>query len=170
MSKAPSRPEAAPSDPLLAVSCLDFLLIELVPLAERIAEQIHAREQAMRDGYKRSKLFDRSSGGDDGNKRNSVVSTRSGKVSTHTAPTATATADVASSARDSISGTAGETTTAGMVEEDDESREALFWRLDQMGYRVGQGLAERWVRPEESKSDWHPQFPQITNTHGWPKS
>ena len=26
---------------------------------------------------------------------------------------------------------------------DDETRDAVFWRLDGMGYRVGQGLVER---------------------------
>lgn len=33
------------------------------------------------------------------------------------------------------------TTAAGGV--DDETRDAVFWRLDGLGYRVGQGLVER---------------------------
>lgn len=31
--------------------------------------------------------------------------------------------------------------------EDDEIREATFYRLEMLGYRVGQGLAERYVKP-----------------------
>ncbi|EME82149.1 uncharacterized protein MYCFIDRAFT_188929 [Pseudocercospora fijiensis CIRAD86] len=62
-------------NPKLNVSCLDFLLIELVPLAQRITEQLHA---------------------------------------------------------------------PGTIHMDDETREAVFWRLDGLGYRVGQGLVERF--------------------------
>lgn len=74
------------SDPqahLLNASCLDLLLIELVPMAERLA-----RELSTTDG-------DSGSGGD------------------------------------------------GKQPDDEEIRETTFFRLDSLGYRVGQGLAER---------------------------
>jgi hypothetical protein len=67
------------SDPharFLSTSCLDFLLIELVPMAERLAKELA--------------LDDRAS-------------------------------------------------------DDDEIRESTFFRLESIGYRVGQGLAERYV-------------------------
>lgn len=65
------------SDPharFLSASCLDLLLIELVPMAERIAEEL---------------------------------------------------------------------STPGDKMEEEELREATFYRLESLGYRVGQGLAER---------------------------
>lgn len=140
MSKAPPATEQAALDPLLATSCLDFLLIELVPLAQRMCDRLHAREQALRDEYRRSQLFGRPSNGSNNN-RNSVNATQGDGAVPAAAPTITVT-DGTVSARDSMAGTAAETTTAGGLV-DDEAREALFWRLDQMGYRVGQGLVER---------------------------
>lgn len=65
---------AEPNPRVLNTSCLDFLLIELVPMAERLTKELAADE----------KLLD-----------------------------------------------------------DDEARETTFFRLESLGYRVGQGLAER---------------------------
>ncbi|KAL4976192.1 transport protein particle component [Aspergillus desertorum] len=61
-------------DRLLSASCLDFLLIELVPMAERIAKDLAADRRSL---------------------------------------------------------------------DDDETKETAFFRLESLGYRVGQGLAER---------------------------
>lgn len=33
----------------------------------------------------------------------------------------------------------------GLAQEDDEIRESTYFRLENLGYRVGQGLAERYV-------------------------
>lgn len=73
------------SDPnarFVGVSCLELLLIEIVPMAERMTEELN---------------------------NNSATTTAAitGKL------------------------------------EDDELREATFYRLESLGYRVGQGLAER---------------------------
>lgn len=71
------------SDPqahLLNASCLDLLLIELVPMAERLARELSTAD------------------GDSGD---------------------------------------------GKQPDDEEIRETTFFRLDSLGYRVGQGLAER---------------------------
>ncbi|EME42896.1 hypothetical protein DOTSEDRAFT_173406 [Dothistroma septosporum NZE10] len=92
------------NNPKLNVSCLDFLLIELVPLAQRITDQLHAREQALVDEFK---------------------STNSVKDS-------------------SFVGGMGSTALGTATVMDDETREAVFWRLDGLGYRVGQGLVERF--------------------------
>lgn len=67
------------SDPharLLGASCLDFLLIELVPMAERLAKELASEEK---------------------------------------------------------------------LPDDEEIRETTFFRLESLGYRVGQGLAERYA-------------------------
>lgn len=130
-------------NPKVAVSCLDFLLIELVPLAQRITEQLHAREQALIDDFRRSKIFngkanDTSAAGSKSAPRDSTV------------PVLTVTEGNGSSIKDSeVSTTAGEGRSSvggpgnGATGLDDETREAVFWRLDGLGYRVGQGLAER---------------------------
>lgn len=128
MSKTIAQVEQPPLDPVVATSCFEFLLIELVPLAQRMVERSHAREQAIRDEYKRSQLFHAS------------LPTRA--ASTH-ADTTEAQTDNASSIPDSTRDTNADTTTlAGVV--GDEVRDSLLWKLDQMGYRVGQGLVERY--------------------------
>ncbi|KXT15606.1 hypothetical protein AC579_5862 [Pseudocercospora musae] len=114
-------------NPKLNVSCLDFLLIELVPLAQRITDQLHAREQALMEEFRKSKIFN-----SDDEKQDT-----SDMAKPNPAPTA------------SVTGTAGVEpstilpagTTGGYM--DEETREAVFWRLDDLGYRVGQGLVER---------------------------
>jgi trafficking protein particle complex subunit 6 len=81
-----SSPPSA-SDPyarFLSASCLDLLLIELVPMAERVAAEL--------------------------------------------SPPATTTTTM---------------TTATVTVDEEEQREAAFYRLESLGYRVGQGLAER---------------------------
>ncbi|KAF1346657.1 transport protein particle component [Delphinella strobiligena] len=81
----------------LSASCFDFLLIELVPLAYRIAADMHTKEAAL---IRQSEHLSLSSN--------------------MTNPTTTLNRD------------------------EDERREAVFWRLDALGYRVGQGLVERF--------------------------
>lgn len=127
------------SNPKVAVSCLDFLLIELVPLAQRITDQLHAREQALRDEFRRSKIF---------NGKTSDTSKPTPKD--NAVPAITVTEGTGSSAKDSeVSTTGGDTRSSvggpgnAPTGLDDETREAVFWRLDGLGYRVGQGLAER---------------------------
>ncbi|PLB49536.1 BET3 family protein [Aspergillus steynii IBT 23096] len=73
-----------PNARVLNTSCLDFLLIELVPMAERLTKELAVEE----------KLLD-----------------------------------------------------------DDEVRETTFFRLESLGYRVGQGLAERFSRDRPRFTD-----------------
>ncbi|BAE61775.1 transport protein particle complex subunit [Aspergillus flavus] len=77
---APDEPQAR----ALSASCLDFLLIELVPMAERLAKELSADDK---------------------------------------------------------------------TPDDDEIRETTFFRLESLGYRVGQGLAERFSRDRPRFSD-----------------
>lgn len=131
-----------PLNPKFAASTLDFLLIELVPLAQRITEQLHAREQALLEEYKRSRIFNRG-------KRASVAAEKTPQVNTveHGASvTAVATdGSVKSSVSDSAGAqsTFGGMTCLGFPVMDERTREGVFWRLDGLGYRVGQGLVER---------------------------
>ncbi|KAL2007185.1 hypothetical protein VTN00DRAFT_8623 [Thermoascus crustaceus] len=80
-------PPYSASDPharFLSASCLDFLLIELVPMAERMAQELSAPDERL---------------------------------------------------------------------DEEEQREATFYRLESLGYRVGQGLAERFSRDRPRFTD-----------------
>lgn len=159
MSKQPN-PSGFPEDdiinPKLNVSCLDFLLIELVPLAQRITDQLHAREQALIEEFRKSKILNNASAsttpaaGAAAPASSSATHQQQGQqqLLTPAAPstnTAAAAATIERSApattTTSIATGAANTTTSHM--DNDETREAVFWRLDGLGYRVGQGLVER---------------------------
>ncbi|KAK3110845.1 hypothetical protein LTR53_014443 [Teratosphaeriaceae sp. CCFEE 6253] len=134
-----SRPAQAPheDDPLspkVSASALDFLLIELVPLAQRTSESTHRRQQALQDEYQRSRTFSRTaskapakdqSAGDE----QSAVTVTDGSAKGGTA--------MGESAGSGI-------TTLGFPVMSEQTRESVFWRLDGLGYRVGQGLVERF--------------------------
>ena len=133
-----AKPQQQPADddvlnPKVAASALDFLLIELVPLAQRITEQLHAREQALIDEYKRSRLFNQPASKSKANAGGGAGGGETGVTVTD------------GSVKDSTTGTvgAGTITSLGFPAMDEGTREGVFWRLDGMGYRVGQGLAER---------------------------
>jgi hypothetical protein len=89
-----------PSASFLNSSCLDFLLIELVPLAYRVANEL---EPTSVQGI--------------------APPADSSSASLNAAP-----ADTAGSVRKM---------------DEDEERDAVFYRLETLGYRVGQGLVER---------------------------
>ncbi|KAK3717763.1 hypothetical protein LTR37_005534 [Vermiconidia calcicola] len=114
--------------PKFAASALDFLLIELVPLAQRITEQVQARDQALIDEYRRSKVFN-------------------GSNNDTTTPTMTEAASEEPKKKPK-KGAKPEptepTTTLGFPPTTPQTRETMFWRLDSLGYRVGQGLVERF--------------------------
>lgn len=91
-----------PTATFLSASCLDFLLIELVPMAYRVTNELEASASAQ------------------------GTSSAADKDVSSPAPAAAATAP-----------------RAAMDEE--EERDAVFYRLETLGYRVGQGLVERYV-------------------------
>ncbi|KAH8600783.1 transport protein particle component [Bisporella sp. PMI_857] len=94
-SPLPPYNASDPSATFLASSCLDLLMIELVPMSFRVADEV--------DGPERDK--------DD----------KEGKL-------------------------------AGGLDED-ELRDAAFYRLENLGYRVGQGLVERFSRDRPRFTD-----------------
>ena len=89
----------------LSTSCLDFLMIELVPMTYRVANELDTSAAA--DGSAEHK--------------NNAAETASN------AATATTTAAGGSRKLD-----------------EDEERDAVFFRLEGLGYRVGLGLVERY--------------------------
>ena len=105
-----------PSATFLSSSCLDFLLIELVPLAYRLAHDIDA---VKRDGI----------AGLPEDEVKALAAAKEGSVSTKAA------------------GTAGTGAPRGSRMDEDEERDAVFYRLETLGYRVGQGMVERLVVP-----------------------
>ena len=117
-------------DPKFASSTLDFLLIELVPLAQRITEQLHTREQALLDEYKRSRIFNQS------DKPQTTDTSDDGKPVAEGTEGATSTNETATNGGMPM-------TSIGFPALSDNGRESVFWRLDGLGYRVGQGLVER---------------------------
>lgn len=110
MSFEPVMPPWNSSDPgasFLSSSCLDFLLIELVPLAYRVTQEKDTAPPESKD----------------------------------------AAIDMASTSH-GVSSSAGVVTGPGSRKMDeDEELDAVHYRLDILGYRVGQGLVERFRCP-----------------------
>jgi E3 SUMO-protein ligase PIAS1 len=114
MSLDPVMPPYNSSDPsatFLSSSCLDFLLIELVPLAYRITNE--------RD-----------------------------LTQTLSEPATSQTAEAASTSQRALSSESGapQAPNSGNRKLDEEEElDAVHFRLESLGYRVGQGLVERFV-------------------------
>lgn len=96
-----------PSASFLSSSCLDFLLIEIVPMAYRVANEVDAAASS-----------------------ESIPKSSSAET---TAAGTTGAADSTTAARAS-----------GRLDEEEE-RDAVFYRLETLGYRVGLGLVERYA-------------------------
>lgn len=114
---APMVSEAIDGDPTateVATSCLDFLLIELVPMAYRITADLAAKEQEYTNG---------------------PSSTPAAKKEAEKEKADNDTSSI-------VAGGGGVRGTATVVDED-EAREAVFSRLEALGYRVGLGVVER---------------------------
>ena len=105
-----------PTATFLSSSCLDFLLIELVPMAYRVTNELED-EGASGGG-----------GGDEEGRRDSSGSAGGNNNDNDGTSSEVAAARAARKALD-----------------EDEERDAVFYRLETLGYRVGQGLVERYV-------------------------
>lgn len=139
---APQLPlpdDTDPSNPKMSVSALDFLLIELVPLAQRITQQLHDREQALIEEYQRSRMFNKTAS------KTPAGGTAQGQLQLSNAKSRIGEASVRDSATVTTTGV-DTMTSLGFPAMDEETREGVFFRLDGLGYRVGQGLVERWVQ------------------------
>jgi trafficking protein particle complex subunit 6 len=135
-------PPTDPTGPHVASACFDFLLIELVPLAYRLAAAAADRDAEAQSIHRIG------APNNAGARTNKTKSIDGGAASS---TTGTAGADkgakgvMISSASNGhalgIGGVGG--TVRGWDEE--ETRESVFWRLDGLGYRVGLGIVERLV-------------------------
>ncbi|KAF1985927.1 transport protein particle component [Aulographum hederae CBS 113979] len=154
---APHPSTTDPSQPLVATACLDLLLIEMVPMAYRITAELAAKEEE----------WTRTLGPGSGSGAQTAAARRS--VETTTATASSAGNKVAGGAsKEKKGGKKGEVeaktgpeaglgiggiggTAPGMDEE--ETRDAVFYRLEGLGYRVGLGITEKFSRDKPRFSD-----------------
>jgi trafficking protein particle complex subunit 6 len=108
-----------PNASFVGASCLDFLLIELVPMAYRITNQVDAASQE--------------------------------ETPTSAQPEEQQQQQQQATSRTSLVSGSARTVTTKMDE--DEERDAVFYRLETLGYRVGQGLVERFSRDRPRFND-----------------
>ena len=128
MSFDTPNPPFNASDPhatYVNASCFDFLLIELVALAARISAELARRDE---EGLRRDGGLD-----------------TVGVPAAGTAAAASAAAAANRQNGDSSDAVKQQESASGAaaIPVDEESREALQYRLDMLGYRVGLGIAER---------------------------
>ncbi|KAG9962981.1 transport protein particle component, partial [Aureobasidium melanogenum] len=135
------------SDPKVAASTLDFLLIELVPLAHRIAADLHARDTALlSSSLERKATLNSSTTAQSSTQPTQATATdkrqslKSTDAATGQGPQSTTTTTTAL------------TTTLPLINGDediydedlqDTLQESILFRLDSLGYRVGLGLVEK---------------------------
>ncbi|KAJ2906705.1 transporter particle component [Zalerion maritima] len=146
MTFQPVMPPYNSSDPsasFVGSSCLDFLLIEMVPMAYRVANELETQaldaatyavspsNAATLAGGPVTSPPPGIGGATGGGSMKSGAGTYGGASST--------------------AGATGATGTRKMDEE--EERDAVFYRLEMLGYRVGQGLAERFSRDRPRFND-----------------
>lgn len=119
-----------PTATFLSSSCLDLLLIELVPLAYRIANELDVPSQRQLAAGP------------------ATASSQQPQQVQHppgAPPTAGSSAAGTAGGGASTSGRGVGIGPGARRLEDDEERDAVFFRLETLGYRVGQGLVERCV-------------------------
>ena len=104
-----------PTFSLLNSTCLDLLMIELVPMAYRITADLASREEEWTGA--------------------GSTKTAAHRLSAHSN-------DASSTVAGGTLGGAGGAGGTATVDEE-ESREAVFHRLEALGYRVGLGIVER---------------------------
>jgi hypothetical protein len=109
-----------PTATFVATTALDFLLIELVPMAYRITSDLALREEA------------------------SFHSSNAPPNNLNTSTSRSQAEDATSTVGMSAGGAAG-LGIAGIGLDEEEAREAVFHRLETLGYRVGLGVVERSV-------------------------
>ncbi|RYP50337.1 hypothetical protein DL768_004102 [Monosporascus sp. mg162] len=137
-----------PSASFLSTSCLDFLLIELVPMAYRVTNEVEEQAAASASLPPPSSSVvpasAKQSGGGELSNPAAVADAggRSRSAITATAGTGAGRAGSGIGAGGSrVGGGRG-----GRLLDEDEERDAVFFRLEALGYRVGMGLVERFSR------------------------
>ncbi|KAL2887205.1 Trafficking protein particle complex subunit 6B [Ceratocystis lukuohia] len=125
-----------PDSAYLASSCLDFLLIELVPLAFRVTNDLEPEPSPANDSTASTTGSSPQVGG----------SATTGEASASSGP---AKSGLGSGLGAGIVGAGG----AVKKMDEDEEKDAVFYRLESLGYRVGQGLVERFSKDRPRFND-----------------
>jgi hypothetical protein len=136
----------------LSTSCLDFLMIELVPLSHRVTQQLDASLAAPLS----SSASASASAADPPFSSVSLLQSppppsSQAQAQAQTQGQGQQTPGSAASTAGTAGGVGSTTTTAvaaaGTAKklDEEEERDAVFRRLEALGYRVGQGLVERYV-------------------------
>lgn len=153
MSFDPVMPPYNASDPtarFLSSSCLDFLLIELVPMTYRVTNQLEAVAREQEDGAALAVAGENEEGGNAGDGPVAAAASANGEGvigGSSGLGIASATGGSAGGSGGMVGGGSGRGPGAGTepVMDEEEEREAVSWRLEGIGYRIGQGLVERYV-------------------------
>ncbi|RYP90990.1 hypothetical protein DL770_002906 [Monosporascus sp. CRB-9-2] len=135
-----------PSASFLSTSCLDFLLIELVPMAYRVTNEVEEQAAASASPSSSSPVPASAKQSSGGELSHSVVVADAGgrSRSATTATTGTGTGRAGSGIGAGGSRVGGGS--GSRLLDEDEERDAVFFRLEALGYRVGMGLVERFSR------------------------
>jgi hypothetical protein len=115
-------------------------MIELVPMAYRIVNDVDARQQAEWDAG-RSTAQSPVSGRKDG------IATSASAAGGGGGGSVSASGSVGGRSGNAVKGSGAAAVAGGRRMDEEEERDAVFWRLEGLGYRVGQGLVERFVFP-----------------------
>lgn len=118
-----------PTATFLSSSCLDLLLIELVPMAYRVTNELEAASS--------------SNGGIPAAAAAATTATSAQNNNSSSESVSVATGGAA--AGSIVAGGGGGVAGSRRVMDEEEERDAVFYRLEMLGYRVGQGLVERYV-------------------------
>ncbi|KAI5928632.1 transport protein particle component [Camillea tinctor] len=121
-----------PNATFVGTSCLDFLMIELVPMTYRLANELSV---GISPGDGDADDAEASDAKNSNNNSNTAAAAkrRSGSVSVEN--------------KNAGSGD------GGTKLDEDEERDAVFFRLEALGYRVGLGLVERFSRDRPRFND-----------------
>ncbi|ROT38815.1 transport protein particle component [Sodiomyces alkalinus F11] len=128
---------ADPNASFLSSSCLDFLLIELVPLAYRVTREL---DDASAASATDAALLEPTSAPADA--ASSAASQQEGGGG-----------GAPSSVVGAGAGSGSVAPSMSRKMDEDEERDAVFYRLERLGYRVGQGLVERFSRDRPRFND-----------------
>ncbi|KAI1333765.1 transport protein particle component [Xylariaceae sp. FL0016] len=113
-----------PTATFVGTSCLDFLLIELVPMTYRVANELEVDEGAA-----------------------------PGQETARTGPGSVSQATTGATSTALHMGGGGSIAGTGRKLDEEEERDAVFFRLEGLGYRVGLGLVERFSRDRPRFND-----------------
>ncbi|KAL7806960.1 transport protein particle component [Trichoderma gracile] len=150
MSLSPPMPPFNSSDPsasFLSTSALDFLLIELVPLAHRVTSQRDFSSPATSSSSSSTQQQQQQQ------QQLSLPPANQQQQQQHHHPDNDDSSSSAAQAQIISSSSAASADHAAKRIDDDEHLDAVHYRLEAQGYRVGQGLVERFSRDRPRFND-----------------